>query len=64
MVALQMAEFPQSSVAVQVLVVLYVFGHDPGVLTSENVIATLGSQVSDAVGGVNTGVAGQLIGVV
>jgi hypothetical protein len=25
---------------------------------------TLGSQVSDAVGGVNTGVAGQLIGVV
>ena len=33
-------------------------------LTSEKVTVTLGSQVSDAVGGVNTGVAGQLIGVV
>src|SRR5678815_1712141 len=63
-VRLQVAVFPQSSVAVHVRVVLYVFGHDPGVLASENVIVTLGSQVSDAVGGVNTGVAGQLIGVV
>src|SRR5678816_1907656 len=63
-VRLQVAVFPQSSVAVHVLVVLYVFGHDPGVLASENVIVTLGSQVSDSVGGVNTGVAGQLIGVV
>jgi hypothetical protein len=41
-----------------------VFGHDPGVLTSENVRDTLGSQVSVAVGGVNTGAAGQLTGVV
>ena len=40
------------------------FGHEPGVLTSENVMDTLGSQVSVAVGGANTGVAGQLIGVV
>ena len=63
-VRLQVAVFAQSSVAVQVLVVLYVFGHDPGVLTSEKVIETLGSQVSVAVGGVNTGVAGQLTGVV
>jgi len=63
-VRLQVAEFPQSSVAVHVLVVLYVFGQDPGVDTSENVTVTLGSHVSDAVGGVNTGVAGQLIGVV
>jgi hypothetical protein len=64
MVRLQVAVFPQSSVAVHVLVVLYVFGQDPGVLTSEKVMLTLGSQVSDAVGGLNTGVAGQLIGVV
>src|SRR5678816_3736480 len=63
-VPLQVAVFPQSSVAVHVRVVLYVFGQDPGVLTSENVIETLGSQVSDAVGGVNTGKAGQLTGVV
>ena len=39
-------------------------GHDPGVDASENVMATLGSQVSVAVGGVNTGNAGQLTGVV
>ena len=56
--------FPQSSVAIHVRVVLYVFGHDPGVEASENVIATLGSHVSVAVGGVNTGNAGQLTGVV
>jgi hypothetical protein len=35
-----------------------------GVVTSEKVIVTLGSHASVAVGGVNTGVAGQLIGVV
>ena len=64
MVRLQVAVFPQSSVAVQVRVVLYVFGHEPGVEESENVIATLGSQVSVAVGAVNTGNAGQLTGVV
>ena len=55
---------PQSSVAVHVLVAVYVPAQDPGVLTSENVIVTLGSQVSVAVGGVINGVAGQLIGVV
>ena len=64
MVRLQVAVFPQSSVAVQVLVVLYVFGHEPGVLTSEKVMETLGSQVSEEVGGINTGNAGQLTGVV
>src|SRR4029078_10499343 len=63
-VRLHVAVFPQSSVAVQVLVVLYVLGHDPGVEASENVMAPLGSQVSVAVGGVNTGKAGQLTGVV
>ena len=64
MVLLQVAVFPQSSIAVHVRVVLYVFGHEPGVDASENVIATLGSHVSVAVGGVNTGNAGQLTGVV
>jgi hypothetical protein len=63
-VLLQVDVFPQSSVAVHVLVVLYVFGHEPGVEASENVMVTLGSQASLNVGGVNTGVAGQLIGVV
>ena len=64
MVRLQVAVFPQSSVAVQVRVVLYVFGHEPGVDASENVIETLGSQASVAVGAVNTGNAGQFTGVV
>jgi len=36
----------------------------PGVVTSANVMVTLGSHASVAVGGINTGVAGQLIGVV
>jgi hypothetical protein len=63
-VLLQVAVFPQSSVAVHVRVVLYVFGHEPGVDTSENVKVTLGSHASLNVGGVKTGVAGQLIGVV
>jgi len=39
-------------------------GHEPGVVTSEEMIVILGSQVSVAVGGVNTGKAGQLTGVV
>ena len=55
---------PQSSVAVQVRVTLYVPAHDPCVVASLNVIATVASQASVAVGGVNTGTAGQLIGVV
>jgi hypothetical protein len=58
------AVFPQSSVAVQVLATLYVFGHVPGVVTSTKVTVTVPSQASDTVGGVKTGVAGQLIGVV
>ena len=36
--------------------------HVPGVETSEKVMATVRSQASVAVGGVNTGVAGQAIG--
>ena len=63
-VLLQLAVFPQSSVAVHVLATLYVPGQEPGVVTSKKVTVTLGSHVSVTVGGVNTGVAGQLIGVV
>ena len=59
---LQVAVLLQSSVAVQVLVTVKVPGHDPGVVASENVIATLASQASVAVGALNAGVVGQLIG--
>ncbi len=55
---------PQSSVAVQVRVTLYVPAHDPCVVASVNVIATVASQASVAVGAVKTGTAGQLIGLV
>jgi hypothetical protein len=61
---LQVAELLQSSVAVQVLVTVYVPGHEPGVEESENVMATLASHASVAVGDIHAGVAGQLIGVV
>jgi len=63
-VPLQVAELPQSSVAVQVRVVLYVPAHEPGVVASTKVIVTVASQASVAVGGTNTGIAGQSIGVV
>src|SRR6187551_2155817 len=63
-VPVQVAVFPQSSVAVHVRVVLYAPTHDPGVVASTNVIVTVASQASVAVGGVNTGNAGQLTGVV
>ena len=38
---LQVAVLPQSSVAVHVLVAVYVPGHVPGVELSENVMATV-----------------------
>jgi hypothetical protein len=63
-VRLHVDVFEHISVAVQVLVTLYVFGQEPGVLESEKVMETLPAQLSVAVGGANTGVAGQLIGVV
>ena len=63
-VRLQLAVFPQSSVAVQVRVTLYVPAHEPCVVASLKVIATVASQASVAVGAIHTGVAGQLIGVV
>ena len=64
MVALQVAVLPQSSVAVQVLVILKLPGHVPCVVTSEKVTVTVPSQASDTLGGRNTGAAGQLIGTV
>ena len=64
MVRLQVELLPQSSVAVQVRVTLYVPAQEPCVVASENVIATVASQASVAVGAFHTGTAGQLIGVV
>ena len=61
---LQVAVLPQSSVAVQVLVAVYVPAHDPGVDESTNVTVTVWSHASVVVGATHTGVAGQLIGVV
>jgi hypothetical protein len=55
--------FAQSSVAVQVLVVVYVFAQDPLTVLSVNVIATVASHASVAVADTHTGKAGQLIGV-
>ena len=61
-VRLQVALLPQSSVAVQVRVTLYVPVHEPVAVTSEKVILTVASHASVAVGATNIGVAGQLIG--
>jgi len=58
----QVLELPQSSVAVQVLVTVYVPSHVPAVVTSDIVIVTVASQASVAVGAIHTGTAGQLIG--
>ena len=63
-VPVHVAVLTQSSVAVQVLVTLYVPAHDPCVVASVKVITTVASQASVAVGGLKTGTAGQLIGVV
>src|SRR6187455_3067250 len=59
--ALQVDEFPQSSVAVQVLVTISSAGHIPGVVTSAKVISTVASQASVAVANPKVGVAGQSI---
>ena len=59
---LQVAEFPQSSVAVHVRVTLYVPAHEPGVVASTKVMVTVASQASVAVGSINTGSAGQSTG--
>ncbi len=59
---LQVAVFPQSSVAVHVRVVVYVPVQDPGVEESTKVTVTVASQASVATGATHTGTAGQLIG--
>jgi hypothetical protein len=62
-VRLQVAAFPQTSVAVHVRVTLYVPAQLPCNVVSVAVISTNKSQASVAVAVMNTGVAGQLIGV-
>ena len=62
MVPVQVAVFPQSSLAVHVRVTLYVPAHVPGVVASTKVIVTVPSHASVVVGGVNTGRAGQSTG--
>ena len=59
--ALQVDEFPQSSVAIQVLVTVSSAGHVPGVVTSVKVIVTAASQASVAVAKPKVGVNGQSI---
>ena len=55
MVCDALATLPHASVAVQVLVIEYSFGHDPGVVTSANVKVGV-PQLSVAVGVVQDGV--------
>ena len=57
--ALQVDEFPQSSVAVQVLVTVSSAGQVPGVVTSAKVMSTTASQASVAVANPKVGVKGQ-----
>jgi hypothetical protein len=49
MICSHVDEFRQSSVAVQVLVIVYSCGHAPATVTSANVIASVVSQASIAV---------------
>ena len=62
MVWLQLAELPQSSVAVQVRVCVPVPGQAPGVNASVKVTVGVASQVSVAVAAGKTGVFGHWIG--
>ena len=55
---LQVAVLPQSSVAVQVRVAVYVPAHEPGVELSKCVIVTLASHMSMAVASNHCGVFG------
>src|SRR5947207_10134303 len=57
-VRLQVEELPQSSVAVQVRVTEYSAGHEPGVVTLDEVGTTLGSHRSEAVAEPKLGVLG------
>ena len=49
MVCVQLLEFPQSSVARHVLVIVYACGHPVATVTSVDVMATTKSQLSVAV---------------
>ena len=60
--ALHVAVFPQSSVAVKVLVIVYVPVHVPAVDASAKVIVTVASHASVAVALPNDGEVGQLMG--
>ena len=62
-VRLQVAAFPQSSVPFHVRVTLYVSAQLPCTVVSAKVILTDPSQASVAVAVMNSGVAGQFIGV-
>jgi hypothetical protein len=55
-VLLHCAEFPQSSIAVHVLVTLIACGHDPEIVTSAKVIVTVASHASVAVANPKLGV--------
>ena len=55
-VALHWALFPQSSIAVHVLITLYDCGHAPGTVTSKKVTFTVASQASKTIGFPNPGV--------
>ena len=59
--ALQVDEYPQSSVAVHVLVTVSSAGQVPGVVKSAKVIVTTASQASVAVAKPKVGVNGQSI---
>jgi hypothetical protein len=63
-VALHVAVLLQSSVAVHVRVTLYVPAQEPCVVASDDVIVSVASQASVAVGATHVGTVGQLIGVV
>lgn len=63
-VLLQEAVLPQSSVAIQVLVTLYSWAHNPGTVTSVNDIATKASHASTAVAVPNEGVDPHSIGLI
>jgi hypothetical protein len=61
-VALHWALFPQSSIAVHVLITLYDCGHNPAIVTSKKVTFTVASQASSTVGFPKLGVCPHCIG--
>ncbi len=64
MILLQEAVLPQSSVAIQVLVMLDSCAHNPGTIASINVTVTEASIASTAVAVPNAGVVPHSIGVI